>query len=143
MIGDIYYILGLLTLIFSFSNLYNYSKVSKIRQWYFAFEKVTGREIHRKDFRSSKDYNIFTMFSIFSFIEIIWLVFGVCTKNWPVFLIILLLEILFRVFSTKSKIKFLTKYLGLSFQFFKFVLILTLILNHFHFHQDILTIFVN
>jgi hypothetical protein len=143
MLGDIFYILGLFTLIFSFSNLINYSKYWKIKQWYIAFQKVSNREIIRKDFRDSKDYNIFTMFHVFNLVEISWLVLGICTKSWLIFLILLAFE-LFKFFILKKlKYKLFTNFFGLTFQFFKFLLILILILNHFHFHQDILVTFVH
>jgi hypothetical protein len=138
MIGHIYYFIGLFILIFSFSNLFNFFKFSKIRDWYIAFEKVTKKTIARKDFRNDKDYNIFILWSVFNFFELTWIVLGLATKSWPIFLSLIIFELLTKLISKNLKFRFISKTFGFSFQMCKFIIILILILNHFHFHQDLL-----
>lgn len=142
MLGNIFYILGLFILITSFSNLFNYFKFIKIKKWCLAFQRVTKAEITRKDFRTVEDYNIFTMYSIFNFFEIVWFVLGIATPSFDIFLVLIIFELLMKITHKKIRINLLTNSLGFLFNFFKFSVILILILNHFHYHQDLLELFI-
>lgn len=141
MLLDLFYIIGLLILVMSFSNMINFFKFNYIRNWAVTYKKVTGNEIDKKDFRKKEDYNIFTIYSLFLFIEIIWFLFGLITSNYSLFLLILITNI-FNMFLNKFiKMNFLTKTLGFITCVINFSLILFLILNHFHFHLELLRFF--
>jgi hypothetical protein len=140
MIGDIFYFIGLLVLIMSSSNLINFLKFFEIRKWALTFKKVTGNDVDRKDFKSNEDYNIFTIYSTFFLFESIWILLGLITSSWYIFLGLTTISVLVRLINF-LKIDFISKILGFSFQIIKFLIVLALILNHFHFHLDWLQLF--
>jgi len=140
MIGNLFYFIGLLILIMSSSNLINFLKFFKIRKWTLTFKKVTGNDVDRKDFKSNEDYNIFTIYSTFVLFESIWFLLGLITSSWYIFLGLTTLSVLVRIINF-LKIDFISKIVGFSFQIIKFLIILALILNHFHFHLDWLQLF--
>jgi hypothetical protein len=140
MIGDIFYFIGLLILIMSSSNLINFLKFFEIRKWALTFKKVTGKDVDRKDFKSNEYYNIFIIYSTFILFESIWFLLGLITSSWYIFLGLTTLSVLVRIINF-LKIDFISKIVGFSFQIIKFLIILALILNHFHFHLDWLQLF--
>jgi hypothetical protein len=141
MILNIYFIIGIIILVMSFSNMINFIKFFNIRNWALTFKRVTGKDVESKDFRTREDYNIFTIYSVFLFFEIIWLVFGIATSNWYMFLSLIILGLIVNFISKYSKFLLLSKIIGSIFSCLKFSLILFLILNHFHFHLDVLSFF--
>jgi hypothetical protein len=143
MLLSLFYIIGLFILIFSFSNLINFIKFNKIRIWAKTFRKVTKKEVDRVDFKSNEQYNIFIIYSLFSFIEIVWILLGLATtsfNHWVIFLSILSLNLIMRSLYKYSNLV-LTNFFGSIYSIIKFTSILFLILNYFHFHQDILVFF--
>lgn len=140
MILNIYFIIGIVILVMSFSNMINFIKFSNIRNWALTFKRVTNKDVESKDFRTREDYNIFTIYSVFLFFEIIWLVFGIATSNWYMFLSLIILGLIVNFISKYSKFLLLSKIIGTIFSCLKFSLILFLILNHFHFHLDLLSL---
>ena len=140
MILNIYFIIGLLILVMSFSNMINFIKFFNIRNWALTFKRVTNKDVESKDFRTREDYNIFTIYSVFLFFEIIWLLFGIATSSWYMFLSLIILGLIVNFISKYSKFLLLSKIIGTIFSCLKFCLILFLILNHFHFHLDLLSL---
>ncbi len=141
MILNIYFIIGIIILVMSFSNMINFIKFFNIRNWALTFKRVTGKDVESKDFRTREDYNIFTIYSVFLFFEIIWLLFGIATSEWYVFLSLIISTLTVNFITKYSKILLLSKIIGTFFSFLKFSLILFLILNHFHFHINLLSFF--
>ena len=86
MLANFYYFIGLFILICSFSNLINFFKFSKIRHWISTYQKVTNVDVSKKDFRKIEEYNIFTIYSIFTICEFVWFLIGLVSNSWYVFL---------------------------------------------------------
>ena len=141
MLANFYYFIGLFILICTFSNLINFFKFSKIRHWISTYQKVTNKDVSRKDFRTIEEYNIFTIYSIFTICEFIWFLIGLVSNSWYVFLSLIFLSFTTRILSNLLKHNFVYNTLGFSIQFIKFLAILILILNHFHFHIDWIELF--
>jgi hypothetical protein len=142
MISNIFYLTGLIVLFFSFSNLINFLKFNKIRFWAKTFKKVIKKDVDRSDFKTNEEYNIFIIYSLFSFLEILWILFGLATNSlhhWVVFLTLLFLNIIMRLIYKYSNF-FITNLFGFIFSLLKFSTILIIILNYFHFQQDILNL---
>jgi hypothetical protein len=138
MISDLFYIIGLFILIISFSNAINFIKFTRIRRWALTFKKVTKNDVVKKDFKSNEDYNIFTIYSLFLIIETFWFIIGLISSSWYIFLVLLCLS-LFLIFINKYfGNNIILTAVGFIFSYLKFPVILFLILNHFHFHLDIL-----
>ncbi len=136
MLANFYYFIGLFILICSFSNLINFFKFSRIRNWISTYQKVTNEEVSRKDFRKIEEYNIFTIYSIFTICEFFWFLIGLVSNSWYVFLSLILLSFTGRILAKLLNHNVVYNTLGFTIQFVKFSTILILILNHFHFHID-------
>jgi hypothetical protein len=141
MILDLFYIIGLFILVMSFSNMINFFKFNNIKEWAITYKKVTGNDIDKNDFRKKEDYNIFTIYSLFIFIEIVWFLFGLITSDYRTFLLILIFNIINMTFNKFFKVNFFTKIIGFFICVINFSSILFLILNHFHFHIQVLGLF--
>jgi hypothetical protein len=141
MMGNIFYIIGIFIFVLSFSNIFNFFKYLKIKNWAVGFKKVTGKEPDKKEFRSLEEYNIFTGFSIISIVEFFWLILGLATASWYVYLSIIILGVIIRHTCRITKITFLEYALGFPYNLAKVFMILFLIINHFHLHLDILELF--
>lgn len=136
MLANFYYFIGLFILICAFSNLINFFKFSKIRHWISTYQKVTNQDVSRKDFRKIEEYNIFTIYSIFTICEFVWFLIGLVSNSWYVFLSLILLSFTTRFLANLFNHNVVYNTLGFTIQFIKFSAILILILNHFHFHLD-------
>ena len=139
MISDLFYIIGLFILIISFSNAINFIKFNSIRRWALTYRKVTGSDVLKKDFKSNEDYNIFTIYSLFLVVESIWFIIGLISASWYVFLLLLCVSLILILINKYFGYNIIFTTIGFIFSFLKFPVILFLILNHFHFHLDILT----
>ena len=133
MLGNLYYIIGLFIMILSFSNLLNFLKFNKIRNWVMKFKKVTKNDVTIEDFKKESDYNLFTLYSSFIVIEFVWLLLGLTSNNWYLFLILISLNSIY-----KFNINIVSTTIGFIFSVFKFISILFLIINHFHLHLNII-----
>lgn len=139
MIGDAYYIIGLTVLIMSFSNLINYYEFFENRLWIQSFRKISGSYPLPKDFRSKEKYTIYSIFNTFTTLEFCWLVLGLITKSWLIFLILISFHFIIRkLFNTNFIL--MSKYLGLLFHIIKPISIFFLIINHFHLHINLINL---
>jgi hypothetical protein len=136
MLGNIFYLFGLLIFVFSFSRLINYNKILQIQDWVLAFKKVAQKDPTKKDFRSQEDYNLFLGYGTISVVESIWIIFGLLSGNWQIFLILLLSGVILKNVLEYSP-KTLKKVVGFTFSFIRTITTLILVLNHFHFHLNI------
>lgn len=144
MLGDIYYLLGVLTSITLFYHLVNFKRFEKISEWIVSFKKVTGKSPEVKDYREG-DYNFLLKRNIYAIFESIWSILGILSSNWFVFIGIFIYTKLFGMaikdirFTLFGKLMFLKLILG------KFVIYAFLVLNHFHFKvnlwQELLKVF--
>lgn len=136
MLGHIFYFFGLFIALMSLSNLLNYFKYLKVRNWSETFKKVTNHPPIMTDFRNKDEYNVFITYPIFSFLQMIWFIFGLISNSWYVFLTIIVSNILISYFSRSINFLLIEKIIGFSFNLIKLVLVLLLIINHFHLHYD-------
>lgn len=141
MLGHIFYFFGLFIVLTSLSNLINYFKYLKVRNWSETFKKVTGKSPVIIDFRNQDEYNIFITYPLFSIIQTIWLIFGVISNSWYIFFLIIFLSTILSYFNRKVNILIIEKLTGFIFSLIKLVVILALIINHFHFHYDWIELF--
>jgi hypothetical protein len=141
MLGHIFYFFGLFIVLTSLSNLINYFKYLKVRNWSETFKKVTGKSPVIIDFRNQDEYNIFITYPLFSIIQTIWLIFGVISNSWYIFFLIIFLNTILSYFNRKVNILIIEKLTGFIFSLIKLVVILALIINHFHFHYDWIELF--
>jgi hypothetical protein len=134
MSGHLFYILGLLILIFNFYSLFNYSKIFAVNFWAKEFGKVTGKSPITSEFRSKEEYNTYVSFNLISGLDFLWFLMGLVTNSWYIFLGIIVLSFTLRFILNMINLEIITKYVGLAFVSLKFLVILALIINHFHLH---------
>jgi|LakMenE18May11ns_1017448.scaffolds.fasta_scaffold9488308_2 hypothetical protein len=142
MLGHIFYFFGLLVFILSLNRIFQYFKLIEIKEWLVAFKKVTQRDPVKTDFRSVKDYNLFVSFGCLSMFETLWIILGFMSSNWLIFLVLFLSGFILKqiLYFTSFNIQ---KVVGLIFTTTKSLVILILVINHFHFHQDLVTLIFN
>lgn len=134
MFGDIFYIFGLLVLILNFSILINYSKIFNTRIWISKFTEISGNPPKISDFRSRDEYDVYTSSNIISMIDFFWFLIGLISNSWIIFISFLVFQFLFKSLTGLIKIEIIRRVVEVIFQFSKILIILALILNHFHFH---------
>ncbi len=137
MIGHLYYIIGLIILMLSFSNIIHYYRFINTILWIQSFVKISGSPPTSKDFRSEIDYTVYLNFNSFTSIGFYWTLLGLITNSWVVFLYMIVLHFVLK-FILDSKFITVSKHFGFLFNIIKSSLILLLIINHFHLHIDLL-----
>ena len=140
MMGDIFYIFGLLVLILNFSILINYNKIFNTRIWISKFTEISGGVPKISDFRSKDEYDVYTSSNIISIIDFFWFLIGLISNSWIIFIGFLVFQFIFKSFANLIKFEIIRKNMEILLQFSKILIILSLILNHFHFHINWLDI---
>lgn len=139
--GNIYYALGLLFIVFNLFYLSRYGSILKIKEWYDAFAKVSKRKPLPSDAKgpvSPDDINLLTGIYVIGIVEFIWTLLGLLGGSWKVFLALFIiygisgiLRNFLKPFSISSKI------LGYLTLFIKTITFCLLVINHFHLHIDL------
>ncbi len=134
MLGNIYYLIGLVVLILSISNIYGFYKIHDIKSWIRSFKKISGTDPRPNEFRDPKDFKLLSSYSLSITIEFIWLVLGILTNSWYIYLGLIMSSYIYNGILSRITIDTIQKNLGLLFFIFKSLIILILIINHFHLH---------
>ena len=142
MLSQIFYFFGLIIFILSVSRIFQYFKLIEIKEWLLAFKKVTQKEPVKTDFRTTKDYNLFVSFGCLSIFETLWIILGFMSSNWLIFLALFLSGFILKQISDFTSFT-IQKVVGLIFTTTKSLVFLILVINHFHLHQDLVTLIVN
>lgn len=138
MLGHIFYFIGLFLFFFSFSKSLSYTKFIDTKNWINKFKKVTGKDPLKTDFRTEKEHKNFVSFGCLSIFEMIWFIIGLLSNNWIIFGFIILIGMILHQVNKFLPTTF-QKIIGTSFSLFRTGLILILVLNHFHFHNDLIS----
>ena len=89
MTGHLYYVFGLLITILMLFILTRFKKLSNIMEWYYKYNLVTGKPPIEKEFRSNEEFQLHNALSVSLLLEFIWVIGGLLTNSWYVFLILL------------------------------------------------------
>jgi len=142
MLSHIFYFFGLLIFILSLNRIFNYFKAIEIKEWILAFKKVTKKSPLKSDFREMNDYNLFVTFGCLSAIESLWLILGLMSSNWLIFLVLFLSGVILKQVLDFASFP-IQKIVGIIFTTIKSLTVLILVLNHFHFNQDLVSLISN
>ena len=141
--GNFFYFIGSILFLMNIGVLTQYLAFSKSSEWIFKFQKVTKRKPNNGEL-SEKGLGNFDHVYLILTLTFFWIFFGIMTKSWIIFIILLFFNIIINLtikhigrFNTLSKI----------LEFFK-ILISTLIIgllviNHFHLHIDLYKVILN
>jgi len=143
MIEHIYYIIGILVLLSTISTILKFGKLYSIKEWIEKYEKVVGRKPIKKDYRTKKEYSISESNKILSLFEIVWVIFGLLSSSWYVFLFLIISANILKIFLKPIKWNIIHRTLLFSFLFSKSLLYLYLIINHFFLHKETYDLIVN
>lgn len=138
MIGNIYYTFGIVIILALFKVLTGFKSFYKVGEWQVKFQKVTKKKPFKSDFRTKEEYNLFQRSIIISLVEIAWVLLGLFTASWSVFLSIIILSQLLRFLF--KPIKYTIPHFIASYTFFtlKLIVYCYLTLNHFFLHKEYL-----
>ncbi len=136
MLGDIYYTLGLIPLFMTLALLIKLKEYNRVKEWYIKFEEVTKIKPIKSDFRTDSEYTTFIGASGIMAIDFMWMMLGILTQSWYVFLFVLIISLVLNKIKTGIKITILSNFLTFIIIANKFLVYLYLIINHFHLHID-------
>lgn len=140
MLGHIYYAIGLITLLSLMSIIVKFKKINSIREWFDRYKEITGKTPEKKDFRSKEENDLYNGALVLLTFEFIWVIGGLLTTSWYVFLSILLISIIIGSLVRPIRHSIVGRTITLLFLLFKFSVYLFLVINHFHLHYDILSL---
>jgi len=138
MLGHIYYAFGLIVLLISISMIMKFKKLNLIKEWRVKFKIVTGKDPQDKDFRDEEEKSLYNGMSMLSLIESIWVIIGLLTGSWFIFLSLLVYSTIINLINKPLKFTIVGKAISLKLLCIKALVYLFLILNHFHLHYDVL-----
>jgi|SaaInlV_100m_DNA_2_1039680.scaffolds.fasta_scaffold07931_4 hypothetical protein len=137
--GYIFYGFGILILLSCVVALIQFKKISFVKEWFIKFKELSGESPKSNDFRSKKDLNLHTNRNLLSGIELLWVLFGLLTNNWIIFLFLLITSIMLKVIFGKIQYTIIGKIISMIFLIFRIVIYLLLIINHYHLHMDLVS----
>lgn len=141
MLSDIYYFFGIFILLSFASQLINFNRFFRVIDWYGKFLKVTGKNAIKDDFPNQEDWNIFITYGLFTVLDGIWMILGLITNNWFIFIGLVVISKTISFITIKLKLNFLKKYIYLLFLGSKTSLYTLMIVNHFHIGLDLWALF--
>lgn len=136
MLGNIYYAFGLIIVVSLFTILLKFKQITNIREWHTKFKKVTGETPKEKDFRNKEESTLYSSFSSLLLIEFIWVVLGLLTNSWYVFLFLFLFTLIVNLLKKPIEFSLVDKFFGFLIVLLKIIIYLYLIINHYHLHID-------
>ena len=90
MLGDIFYFVLFCIFLLGIVKLFNISKIVEVSNWIQKFKKVTNKNPSKGDFKSEEDWKITLVFGVISIFEFYWILFGVLSDNWKIFILLIL-----------------------------------------------------
>ena len=143
MIGDLYYLLGLIISVFNLSLTPSLNSIFKTEEWMISFQKVKGRYPTKSEFKDGQ-LSKMNLFNYYTISTSLWMILGLISKSWFVFL-----SLLFINFFTMRKLekigihKEVSKWTRIFLLSLNTSVIVFLVLNHFHFHFQLLEFLFN
>lgn len=140
--GHIFYFFGLILVISNLNLLAKFFSFLKTKEWMESFKKITKKEPDVKDFKKSNDLETYKSLNGVLMMNTIWLIIGILTKSWKIFLCLILLNYLVNILThTVGQYKFVSKVLQFSKNLILTIFIGLLTINHFHLHLDLFSLF--
>jgi hypothetical protein len=109
MFNYIFYSIGLLIIINLLLVLATFKKRFFVIEWYDKYQKLIGKKPTREEFRSENDYKLFKSQGLTNIIESLWVILGLITPYWYVFLGIIIYGKICKIIFNKIKYNFLSR----------------------------------
>ena len=141
--GHFYYFIGLFVFLGNLNLLINYFDFMRIKEWFKSFYKVTKKYPSNSDFKKG-ELDKYKRYNGFSGLNFIWFFLGLVTPSWKLFLFLNLLNAMIEVLCNLiGEFKLFSKILGALKLTFMTLMILLLVINHFHLHMDLFSWFLS
>lgn len=141
MFGHIYYFFGLILFLLNLGHLMRFSKIQKTKSWIDSFFKVTQRKPNKDEIKQD-DYQQLNSFQQIFAMNFLWIFFGLITKSWKFFLLLLLINFILNYLVQWTKDY---KKINFGIEFIKFFITTFclgfIVINHFHLHIDVFQYF--
>lgn len=136
MIGNIYYLIGVLVVLSTISSILKFRSLYSLKEWKEKYEKIVGKKPSKRDFRSKKEYSLSESSNILGIFELIWIIGGFFTSSWYIFGIVILSSYILNIILNPVKFTIIHKLTSFAFLLSRLCLYLYLIVNHFYLHQN-------
>ena len=140
--GNFYYFIGLILFLANIGLLSKFRRIAKIREWVSAFTNVTKKKPTKGDFKD-KEYEELAGSNLILALNFFWLFFGLISKSWIIFLILLSFNFIINI---TSKIFKQFSLASIILNFCKMTIINigigVLVINHYHLHLNLIHYFI-
>lgn len=130
---DIYYIFGILITLMLIMLLIKWHRIQGVMEWFEKFQKITKSKPNQIDFRKKGDYSLYIRTNLIVMMELLWILTGLFTNNWFIFLSIIIYSVIVRLTFNKIKWTLLGKILSYKFLIMRIIIYYFLILKHFNY----------
>jgi hypothetical protein len=113
--------------------LFKWNRISNILEWFEKFQKITKSKPNQIDFRKKGDYSLYIRTNLIIMIELLWILAGLFTNNWFIFLSVIIYSIISRLAINRIRWTLLGKTLSYTFLITRIVIYSFVILNHFNY----------
>jgi hypothetical protein len=104
------------------------------------FKKVTSKDPQVSDFRDKKDQDLFSVYTSFSVLQFFWYLIGITSASWYIFGTIMIFNFLVNLIVFNLPQNLIGRTILQALLSTKILVVLALILNHFHFHYNWLSL---
>ncbi len=136
MLENLFYIVGLVVILSVLNIISKFKSIYSVREWEQKYKKVVGKIPVRSDYRSKSEYNLSRKMGILYLFEITWVIIGILTYNWYLFLGLIIFSFISVIILKPFRYTLVFKILSVLFLIIRLVLYTYLVINHFHLHID-------
>ena len=132
MIGNIYYIIGIIMLIRLIYGIINFKKIHSLREWLIKFKEISGKVPTKDDFRSKEEISLYESNSIMILFEFIWILCGLLSGNKLIFLGLIVYFALLKIITKRIGFTMLDRVAIFVNIILRFSVYSWMIINHFN-----------
>ena len=136
--GYVFYGFGLIIILSCIMAIIQSKKIFFVKEWFVKFKEITGEAPKSNDFRSKSDLTLHTNRNLLAGLELIWILVGLLTNNWMIFLIIFLTSIMLKMIFGKIQFSLVGKIITIGFIVTRILIYSIMIVNHFYLHLNLI-----
>jgi len=133
MISNIFWFFGFIQFISLFVYIFRFRKINQSFEWNYKFKQIVGTNPIKQDFKNKESYNLFTNRVVLSLIEIIWIIFGLITNKWIIFLSILIILLTINFGLDKWRFSIIDNLIRFTFTVIRCLIYISLSIQNFHY----------
>jgi hypothetical protein len=133
MISNIFWFFGFIQFISLFGYIFRFRKINQSFEWNYKFKQIVGLTPRKQDFKNNESYNLFTNRVVLSLIEIIWIIFGLITNKWIIFLSILIILLTINFGLDKWRFSIIDNLIRFTFIVVRCLIYISLSIQNFHY----------